>query len=167
MNLTDRDKELLERYLLPLQTELRFFVNTTLDAARAEVLGEPPASEIVIPLIVHPSYFKGRKPIETQFPNGEVIQTPKWKLVVAAIMQDALKDKQVQGNLYALRGRIMGRNRTILASSAEDMKQPIKLAEDLFLETNYDTETLLYVLMRRVLRPCGYEPTGIRIKIKV
>ena len=167
MNLTGRDKELLERHLLSLQAELRFFVNTTLDVAKAEVLGEPPASEIVIPIVVHPSYFKGRKPMETQFPNGEVIQTPKWKLVVAAIMQDAIKDKSVQENLYALRGRIMGRSRTILSASPDGMKQPIKVDEDLFLETNYDTETLLYVLTRRVLRPSGYEPTGIRIKIKV
>ena len=65
-----------------------------------------------------------------------------------------------------LRGKALGRQRAILAASPEKMHAPLEIDEDLYMESYYDTGTLLYVLKNRVLDEVGYNYTGIHVRLR-
>lgn len=155
-------------YLNRLRAELTFFINATLDDAMQHLNDTEgvPASGMTVPIIIHPAFFKGKKPSATIFPNGETVPTSTWKKVVLAVLDDALRDESRRSRLLSLRGHMMGRSRAILDAAPDDMDHPLKIGEGLYLESKYDTQTLLYVLVERVLPPVGYDPIGIRIVLR-
>ena len=68
--------------------------------------------------------------------------------------------------LMELRGKVMGRQRTILAASPEKMHAPLEIDKELYMESYYDTASLLYVLKNRVLDEVGYNYSGIRVQLR-
>lgn len=110
--------------------------------------------------------FKGKKIIRVLFTNGQTIDTPKWKSAVSAIMQDCISDPSRYEKLMALRGKIQGRDRVLLGSESGTMHRPLKIAENLYLETHYDSETLLRILTARILSAVSYDYSGIRITVR-
>ena len=155
-------------YLNCLRAELTFFVNATMDNAvqcLEDTRGVQP-SGMTVPIIIHRAFFKGKKPSATIFPNGETVPTSTWKKVVLAVLDDALRDESRRVRLLSLRGHMMGHSRAILDAAPDDMDRPLKIGEGLYLESKYDTQTLLYVLVERVLSPIGYDPIGIRIVLR-
>ena len=162
------DNQRKAEYLTRLRAELTFFVSSTLDNAMRQLDGtsDTASTDMLVPIVIHPAFFKGRKPAETIFPNGEVVPTSTWKKFVLAIMADALQSESMRQILLSLRGRVWGRNRVILDASPKEMNQPLELCEGMYLETKFDTETLLYVLLERILHPIGYDPIGIRILLR-
>ena len=119
-----------------------------------------------LPLTADPSVFKGEKPESILFPDGREIKTPTWKAAVLAIMQDCNTDANMHSQLMELRGKVLGRQRAILAASPEKMHAPLEIAKDLYMESYYDTGTLLYVLKNRVLDEVGYNYSGIRVQFR-
>ena len=107
--------------------------------------------------------FKGQKVESIIFGNGQEKVVPTWKTAVAAILQDCDSDPHCHENLIFLRGRITGKNRVLLAEHAEDLQVPIQIGDDLFFEGKFDTESLLRVMRDRVLKPVGYDYSGLRI----
>lgn len=83
-----------------------------------------------------------------------------------AILQDCNADPTMHTYLMELRGKVMGRQRTILAASPEKMHAPLEIDKDLYMESYYDTATLLYVLKNRVLDEVGYNYSGIRVRFR-
>lgn len=162
------NKQQKVEYLRRLRAELTFFVSATLDDAmqRLENADGRSSDGMTVPIIIHPAFFKGKKPTSTIFPNGEIVPTATWKKVVQAVLDDAIRDESRKQQLLSLRGRVLGRNRAILGADPCDMDQPLRISEGLYLETKYDTQTLLYVLIERVLSPIGYDPIGIRIVLR-
>ena len=71
-------------------------------------------------------------------------------------MQDCNEDPVMHAHLMGLRGKVLGRQRAILAASPEKMHAPLEIGKDLYMESYYDTATLLYVLKNRVLDEVGY-----------
>ena len=109
-----------------------------------------------LPLTANSAAFKGEKPESILFPGGREVKTPTWKTAVLAIMQDCNEDPVMHAHLMGLRGKVLGRQRTILAASPEKMHAPLEIDKDLYMESYYDTATLLYVLKNRVLDEVGY-----------
>lgn len=99
-----------------------------------------------LPLTANSAAFKGEKPESILFPGGREVKTPTWKTAVLAIMQDCNEDPVMHAHLMGLRGKVLGRQRTILAASPEKMHAPLEIDKDLYMESYYDTATLLYVL---------------------
>jgi len=81
-------------------------------------------------------------------------------------MQDCNADAKMHSQLMELRGKVLGRQRTILAASPEKMHAPLEIDKDLYMESYYDTATLLYVLKNRVLDEVGYNYSGIRVQFR-
>jgi len=121
--------------------------------------------ETVYPITVNPAIFKGKKPTAVMFDN-ERIDVGKWKTVVAEMMKRCNEDPEKHVDLMNLRGRISGRERVILAKDGERMRSPIKVDENLFIETHYDTETLLRTIMMRVLDAVDYDYSGITVAVR-
>ena len=119
-----------------------------------------------MPLTASSVAFKGKKPESILFPDGREVKTPTWKAAVLAIMRDCNADANMHSQLMELRGKALGRQRAILAASPEKMHAPLEIDEDIYMESYYDTGTLLYVLKNRVLDEVGYNYSGIRVQFR-
>ena len=128
--------------------------------------GKPfPRRDVVLPLSTAPSRFKGSKPTAVIFPDGRRLEVTKWKAAVTAILQGCVDTPPYGDRLMAIRGKVMGRRRTILGASPQGMDAPLEITPDLFMESKFDTESLLYALTKLVLDPVGYDYGGIRIQL--
>ena len=153
-------------------------INTEFDLlierARSEGMtaGEPaPAApyqdyESAYPLTAGSKIFKGKKPTRVIFPDGKQVRVISWKQVVAAVMERCLQSTVYRDRLKALSDVITGRKRRLLAKTEEGMRSPLKLCDDLFMETHYDTETLLNVLTIRILGAVQYDYSAIQVAIR-
>lgn len=121
--------------------------------------------EARFPLTVGTRTFKGKKPTAVTFENGESASVMTWKQLVEAVLKDCIKEPRYKNALLALRGRVAGKTRVILSEIPENMRSPLKIDEKLYMETHYDTETLLNVLISRVLGPIGYDCSKITVTI--
>ncbi|MCM1232229.1 MAG: hypothetical protein NC489_19065 [Ruminococcus flavefaciens] len=129
--------------------------------------GKPfPARDIILPLSAAPAQFKGSKPEAVIFPDGRRVEVTKWKTAVTAILQDCANTPPYGERLMAIRGKVLGRQRVILAATPERMDAPLEICPELFMEGKFDTESLLYVLTKRILDPVRYSYIGISIQLR-
>lgn len=75
-------------------------------------------------------------------------------------------DHQLRERLMSIRGKVFGRQRVLLGDTPSDMVAPLEISEGLYLESRFDTESLLYVLTRRVLAPVGYNYNEVLIQLR-
>lgn len=122
--------------------------------------------EVIYPLNIATGIFKGKRPVGVIFPDNRRIETPTWKSVMEEILKDCCKTPAKKQALKDLRGRVMGRNRVLLGSEPGSMRSPLRIDVALYVETHYDTETLLKILTVRLLDQVGYDYSGIRIAVK-
>ena len=122
--------------------------------------------ESTYPLAAGTKIFKGTKPTMVIFPDNSSVLVSTWKQVVTVVMEQCLKSDQNLKKLNEFSDRISGRKRQLLAKSKNNMRSPIKLSDDLFMETHYDTETLLNVLTNRILDAIQYDYSRIQIMIR-
>jgi hypothetical protein len=128
--------------------------------------GAGPNYESQYPLLSDPGIFKGKKPTGITFENGDRISVGTWKKVFAGILESCITNVEYHVALMNLRGKISGRERILLASEKDNMRSPLKIAENLYIETHYDTETLLRILTTRILTPIGYDYSKIIISVR-
>lgn len=165
-NLTEQQKILLSK-LETLRAEMHCSVDAHVDRSIQHILTSSVLEESpTLPLHTDPSVFKGKKPEAVLFPNGQSVRTTTWKSAVLAILQDCNADPTMHTYLMELRGKVMGRQRTILAASPEKMHAPLEIDKELYMESYYDTASLLYVLKNRVLDEVGYNYSGIRVQLR-
>ena len=152
------------------QDELIMMINGTFDSIIKEIqnidfstVDEKNEFELIFP-ITNTTGFKGKKVIAVIL-NGERVITPTWRKVVEFILKDAISDKSKLNKLNNLRDRLLGRVRTRVSSKKDEMRSPLKLKEDLFVEVHYDTETLMNFLLQ-ILDEIGYDYGAINIVIK-
>lgn len=112
------------------------------------------------------SFFKGKVPVAVWFPDGSQRSVRTWKEAVTVVLQFASADTAILEQLMALRGNVHGRQRTLLAESPDGMGYPVEIAPGLFIETQFDTETLLRVLARRILDEIGFDYSGILFQVR-
>lgn len=80
-------------------------------------------------------------------------------------MTQCLKSNDNKKKLLALSNSISGRKRRLIAKFDTDMRSPIKRCDNLYMESHYDTETLLNVLTNRILDAIQYDYSSIQISI--
>lgn len=124
------------------------------------------AYQSIYPLTAGAKIFKGMKPTNVIFENGARVHVSTWKQVVHEIMKECIKSEKNKQKLCELRGNVSGRKRLLLAEKPENMRSPLMLCDNLYMETHYDTETLLNVLTLRILGAIQYNYTNIKIAIR-
>lgn len=122
--------------------------------------------ENIFPLISGAGFFKGKKPSAVIFPDGKRVSVMTWKKAVEEIMQDCCSKKENLSLLMKLRGIASGKRRNFLYSDGSGMRSPIKIRENLYMESHYDTESLLRIMTTRILDVVGYDYSGIQIAVK-
>ncbi|CAK7089349.1 MAG: hypothetical protein ENTB_04686 [Enterocloster aldenensis] len=113
---------------------------------------------------ISPATLKGKRPVALTFASGEVVQTPTWKKVVQTILKHCNEQPDMHERLMQLRGKVFGRQRTILGKVPEEMDVPLQIDKDLYFEAKFDTEALLTMMERKILEPVGYDFSGILIQ---
>lgn len=121
--------------------------------------------EVKYPLTAGASLFKGHKPTSVII-NDIRYDVRTWKHVVKEILTQCIATEKYKEALFDNAGKISGRKRYLLACSDEDMRSPLNICDNLYMETHYDTETLLNVLMNRILSPIGYDYSNIYVTIR-
>ena len=89
-------------------------------------------------------------------------------MVFKEILQRCNADPEKHVALMNLRGKISGRERVLLSNKPKPgtMRSPLQIDENLYVETHYDTETLLRILTTRILNPVDYDYSKISIAIR-
>lgn len=152
------------------QNEIIMIVNTLFDELIKEVSNIEVEQregtndfENILPL-TNTKIFKGKKPIAVIFGENRII-TPTWKVVVETIFKEVLKEENMKEKLYSLSDKVLGRKRTRLSKSPDEMRKPLKLEKNLYIETHYDTETLMNLLLQ-ILNDISYNYNDIKVAIK-
>ncbi|MBR2289289.1 MAG: hypothetical protein IJ867_01370 [Clostridia bacterium] len=114
--------------------------------------------------ITNTTGFKGRKPIAIKI-NDERMIAPTWKKVVEEIMNIVIQDETMKKRVLDLRDKLLGRKRRRISNSDDDMRSPLKLTDELYIETHYDTETLMNLLIQ-ILGEISYDYSNIQIIVK-
>ena len=118
------------------------------------------------PLTSATGIFKGKKPIGVKFEDGTRVDVPTWKQVVCVILQRCVKNPFYDQRLTEIRGRVAGRNRVLLDNQPDKMRSPVEIKKELWVETHYDTESLLRILTTRILAAIDYDYSGISIAVR-
>ncbi len=143
--------------------QIREEQTTGTNAAISETVRE---YESIYPLTASTAVFKGKKPTGVRFPGNIRQDVPTWKKVVETILIRCNRNPECHQKLMDLRGKVSGRNRVLLGKSAENMRSPVKIDDELYVETHYDTETLLRILTTRILDPVQYDYSRITITVR-
>lgn len=152
------------------QDQLITLINATFDEIVAELERTTQGTqnyesdyESIYP-ITNTAGFKGKKPIAVLFQEERII-TPTWKSVVEKILTEVMKNEENKNRIMSLRDKLYGRVRNRISESEEGMRSAIKLEENLYIETHYDTETLMKLLLQ-ILDEIKYDYNKIKIIIK-
>ena len=151
MNLVEELREKKTQLIITIDTTFEEMIRKVESLESGELKSQN-SYESIFPL-ASCSTFKGKKPISVTF-GKENIVTPTWKSVVE------MKEK-----LLALRNRILGRVRNRIAATNDNMRSPIKVCEDLYIESHYDTKMLLDLLIQ-ILNEIHFDYSKIKVTIK-
>ena len=162
MNIIDEIRQKQDDIILMINSVFDELVQKVSNLKESEIDNHN-SFECIYPL-TNTSGFKGRKIIAVII-NGERTTTPTWKNAVGKIFEYVLSDQVYKRKMYELSDKVLGRKRTRLSSSQIDMKSPLKLADNLYLETHYDTETLMNLLLQ-LLNEISYNYNNIKIAVK-
>jgi hypothetical protein len=119
-------------------------------------------SEITVPLDTKPYMFIGTKPNAVIVGDMQYI-VRSWrevyKIVIGKCNADPRCHELLTNNLRWFQGNV----RNFLSNVPAGMKRPLKVDENLWAETNYGSETLMHIFVERILKPVGFDFSGIRI----
>lgn len=158
-------REIVE-YAEKIREELHELIDRQIDSflLRMETGERLDPPETVLPLSAMAAYFKGKKPVAILYPDGSEVPVSTWKKAAAQILRHCAEDEQMRGRLETIRGKVFGRNRLLFSDSGRGMDVPLEVYPNMFLESKFDTETLLNVITKRIFDPIGYDYSGIRLK---
>lgn len=122
--------------------------------------------ESIYPLCMESGFFKGKAVVAVIFPDGVRVETPTWKKLAEVVLKRCNDDAGKHSALMELRNRIQGRSRKLLGSGNAGMRSPIKIDRGLYMETHYDTESLLRIMKTRILDAVGYDYRNIQVAIR-
>lgn len=155
-----------KRILREINTEFDIMIEQmSMSENSAEVqTAAPPPYEITYPITAG-GIFKGKKPSSVIFGSEAPVTVFSWKQLVETVMKKCVSEERYLEKLYSLSNRVTGRKRVLLSCSAQEMRSPIKIADRLYMETHYDTETLLNILITKILMPIGYDYSAVSVTV--
>lgn len=120
--------------------------------------------ERTMPLNSMSAFFKGKKITAVTFSDGREISVSKWKEAAQIILQDCNSNEAMHNALTEICGKVYGKSRLLFSDTPADMVAPVRIDNDMYLETKFDVESLFNVLKNRILDFAGYDYSGISIK---
>ena len=121
--------------------------------------------ETIYPISADPSNFKGEKPTCVIFGTERVIART-WKDVFKHLILKCNSDQKKHEALMELRNKVLGRERTLLSNKPDGMLRPFKIDDKMYAETHYDTESLIRILLHRILDEVEFDYSNISVGVK-
>lgn len=137
-----------------------------LEAQQEHRAPTPRSYEYFTNLNVPFSFFKGRKPTGIIFPDGRRKTLGTWRQVVVELINDCISDPARKNKLLSLRGLASGRNRVLIDKEPNNMRGPVQVEPELYIECHYDTQVLLHVAIDLLLRNADYDCSQIKVALK-
>lgn len=106
------------------------------------------------------STLRGTKPTFVRY-GDEVIPVTSWKRAFAAVLDICNREEHYHEALLAIRNETLGRSRKVIADSPQGMLSPLKVDDNLYIETNFSTEALLKLLRDRILNRIDFDSRSI------
>ena len=122
-------------------------------------------NERIYPLAVPPYLFVGKKPAAILF-GEERVTVKSWRDVYTTILKRCNDDPAHHETLMNLRGKIAGKCRVFLSDGPVGMKSPIRIDEDMYVESHYGSATLIHILTVRILTPVRFDYSKISVVLK-
>ena len=146
-------------------------INTIFDGLIQEL--ENPGSvkefayaEYDLPLSANPAIFIGKKPVAVLF-GEERVAVKSWREVYSVILSRCNEDPANHEMLMVLRNKTAGKVRVFLSDTPDGMTKPLKIDEGLFGEVHYGSQTLMYILCKRILDYTEFDYRDIKIVLKL
>jgi hypothetical protein len=117
------------------------------------------------PLSIHPTVFVGKKAVAVIF-GRERVEVKSWRDVYREIITRCYESPEHREMLMYLRDKAHGKIRTFISSSSVGMTRALKIADEVYCEVHYGTETLMGILVNQILAPARYDVSNIRIVIR-
>ena len=106
------------------------------------------------------STLRGTKPTLVRY-GDEVIPVTSWKRAFVAVLDVCNRQEHYHEALLAIRNETLGRSRKVIADSPQGMLSPLKVDDNLYIETNFSTEALLKLLRDRILNRIDFDSRNI------
>ena len=106
------------------------------------------------------STLRGTKPTLVRY-GDEVIPVTSWKQAFAAVLDICNRQEHYHEALLAIRNETLGRSRKVISDSPQGMLSPLKVDDNLYIETNFSTEALLKLLRDRILNRIDFDSRSI------
>lgn len=119
-----------------------------------------PGETMSITLYGDISILRGTKPTLLRY-GDEVIPVASWKRAFAAVLDICNRQEHYHERLLAARNETLGRSRKVIADSPQGMLSPLKVDDNLYIETNFSTEALLKLLRDRILSRIDFDSRSI------
>jgi len=150
-----------------LEKEIRKTFEDLLKRLQSPEEAEPTAKkhETLYPLSADPSIFKGTTPTCVLFGEERAI-AHTWKNVFKLVILQCNSNTQHHKTLMELRNKILGRERILLSDNPNGMRRPFQIDKNLFTETHYDTESLMRILLKRILDEVGFDYSNISVAVR-
>ena len=114
-----------------------------------------------------PAYlFIGKKPAAVLF-GDERVDVKKWTDVYRLVYGRVNQDAQAHEDLMYLRNKAAGKVRTFISDTPDEMRRPIKVDEDLYVEAHYGTQTMHHIMVDCILRYVRYDLSDIKVVVKI
>ena len=121
--------------------------------------------ETIYPISTDSALFKGNRPTCVVFGTQRAIAYT-WKMVFKLVILQCNADSEKHKALMELRNKVLGRERILLSDQPGKMYRPFQIDKRLYVETHYDTESLLRILLHRILDEVGFDYSGISVGVK-
>lgn len=119
-----------------------------------------PGETMSIALCGDISTLRGTKPTLVRY-GDDTIPVASWKRAFAAVLDICNRQGHYHEALLAARNETLGRSRKVIADSPQGMLSPLKVDDNLYIETNFSTEALLKLLRDRILNRIGFNSRNI------
>ena len=104
--------------------------------------------------------LRGTKPTLVRC-GDEAVPVTSWKQAFAAVLDICNRQEHYHEALLAIRNETLGRSRKVIADSPQGMLSPLKVDDNLYIETNFSTEALLKLLRDRILNRIDFDSRSI------
>lgn len=106
------------------------------------------------------STLRGTKPTLVRY-GDDAIPVTSWKRAFATVLDICNRQEHYHEALLAIRNETLGRSRKVIADSPQGMLSPLKVDDNLYIETNFSTEALLKLLRDRILNRIDFDSRSI------
>ena len=131
------------------------------DETQATVTDSP-----IVPITTNPKLFGGRKPVAL-FIGDIRIDVKSWKDVLVSVLKHCCQDHFYLEKIMELRYHPEKRaKKRLFAETADNMVFPVKIRENLYVETHHSTKDMVNALINKTLIPIGYDCSYIRVGIR-